>query len=68
MLNETSRHEKHNTCLMKAPHHEEVQVSGSTALRILNFGTTRGWVVSFTPWQFCPRGKSPPVPTGKETG
>jgi hypothetical protein len=35
--------------------------SGAIAPRILNLGTTRRWVVSFTPWPLHPRAKHPGI-------
>jgi hypothetical protein len=41
--------------LCTTPHREDVWGSGCIAPRILNLGTGRRWVVSFTPWPLQPR-------------
>jgi len=38
--------------------------SESIVPRILDLGTRRMWVVSFTPWPFYPQGMRPPVTIG----
>jgi hypothetical protein len=42
-----------------APRHEGVLEKGGIAPRIIDLGTRRMWVVSFTPRPLYPQGKSP---------
>jgi hypothetical protein len=51
-----------------APRHEGALGSGCIAPRILDFGTTRRWVVSFVPRPLYPRGKIAPYPLDRRLG
>jgi hypothetical protein len=54
--------------LNQAPLHEDVLGSGGTAPRILDLGTRRRWVVSFTPRPLYLQGESPWYPWNKRLG
>jgi hypothetical protein len=50
--------------LNEAPRHEDVLEGGVTAPCILDFGTRRRWVVTFTLLPLYPQGKRPRQPLG----